>query len=126
MVKGINKLLLHVLKHLCAPDLGEDTAADKNWEKLLKTWTDHLDDTVCALNSCLLPALKYTPKELLLRLVLDTKRTPLMHSVTEVSQMDVAVHMAYVAQQHLDGYDKAVQHAIKRKTAFDHRALKHQ
>ena len=81
LVEGTNKLLLHVLKRLCAPDLGEDTVADEDWEKLLKTWPDHLDDAVCTLNSRLLPPLKYTPKELLLGLVLDTKRTPLMHSV---------------------------------------------
>ena len=126
LVEGTNKLLLHVLKCLCAPDLGEDTAVDEDWEKLPKTWPDHLDDAVHALNSHLLPALKYTPKELLLGLVIDTKRTPLTHSVTEVSQTDAAVHMAYVAQQHLDGYDEAVQHAIKRKTAFDRKVLKRQ
>ena len=124
LVEGTNKLLLHVLKCLCAPDLGEDTAVDEDWEKLPKTWPDHLDDAVCTLNSHLLPALKYTPKELLLGLVIDTKCTPLTHSVTEVSQTDVAVHMAYVAQQRLDGYDEAVRHAIKRKTAFDCKVLK--
>ena len=31
--------------------------------------------------------------------------------------------MAYVAQQHLDGYSEAVAHALKRKTAFDKRVL---
>jgi hypothetical protein len=31
--------------------------------------------------------------------------------------------MAYVAQQQLDGYDAVVQHAIKRKAAFDKRVL---
>ncbi|EIW61865.1 uncharacterized protein TRAVEDRAFT_101405, partial [Trametes versicolor FP-101664 SS1] len=36
---------------------------------------------------------------------------------------DVAIHVAYVAQQHLDGYDEAVRHAIKRKKAFDKRVL---
>ena len=34
--------------------------------------------------------------------------------------------MAYAAQQRLDGYDEAVRHAIKRKTAFDRRLLKRQ
>ena len=34
--------------------------------------------------------------------------------------------MAYAAQQQLDGYDEAVRHAIKRKTAFDRRLLKQQ
>lgn len=56
-----------------------------------------------------------------------------LHSITAYFQhsnsrqksclADVATHMAYVAQQQLDGYDAAVQHAIKRKTAFDKRVL---
>ncbi|KIK19186.1 hypothetical protein PISMIDRAFT_683458 [Pisolithus microcarpus 441] len=31
--------------------------------------------------------------------------------------------MAYIAQQHLDGFDKAIQHAIKCKAAFDKHIL---
>ena len=115
-----------LLKRLCAPDLGEDTAMDNDWEKLPKTWPDHLDEAVCTLNNHLLPALKYTPKELLLGLVIDTKPTLLTDSTMQVSTTDVAVHMAYVAQQRLDGYDEAVRHAIKRKAMFDCRVLKWQ
>ncbi|KAG2047620.1 hypothetical protein BDR06DRAFT_851293, partial [Suillus hirtellus] len=37
---------------------------------------------------------------------------------------DISTQMAYVAQQQLDGYDAAVQHAVKRKAAFDKRVLK--
>ena len=60
------------------------------------------------------------PKELLLGLVIDTKPTPLTDSTVQVSTTDVAVHMAYVqAQQCLDRYDEAVQHAIKRKAMFN-------
>ena len=126
LVEGTNELLLHVLKRLCAPDLGEDTAMDNDWEKLPKTWPDHLDEAVRALNNRFLPALKYTPKELLLGLVVDTKPTLLMDSTTQVSTTDVAVHMAYVAQQRLDGYDEVVRHAIKRKAMFNRRVLKWQ
>ena len=126
LVEGTNKLLLHVLKRLCAPDIGEDNTMEEDWEKLPKSWPDHLDDTVHALNGRLLPSLKFTPKELLLGLVIDTKRTELTHSDIEPSNVDAAIHMAYVAQQCLDGYDKAVRHAIKRKTAFDRCVLKRQ
>jgi hypothetical protein len=31
--------------------------------------------------------------------------------------------MAYITQQHLDSYEAMVQHAIKRKAAFDKRVL---
>jgi len=119
LVEGTNKLLLHILKRLCAPNLGEDNATDNDWEKLPKTWPDYLDGAVRALNNRLLPSLKFMPKELLLGLVIDTKRTELTHSTTEPSSIDAATHMAYVAQQQLDGYDEAVCHAIKQKMAFD-------
>ena len=109
---------IHTLTH-SAPNLGEDNATDDDWEKLPKTWPDYLDNAVRALNNHLLPSLKFTPKELLLGLVIDTKRTELTHSTTEPSSIDAATHMAYVAQQRLDGYDEAVHHAIKRKMAFD-------
>ena len=119
LVEGSNKLLLHVLKQLCAPSVGEDNMTEESWESLPKTWPDHIDEAVRTLNNHILPALKFTLKELLLGLVVDTKRTALMHSTTEVLPADVATHMAYMAQQRLDGYDEAVRHAIKRKTAFD-------
>lgn len=45
LVEGTNKILLHVLKRLCAPN--------------------HLDDAITALNHRILPALKFSPKELL-------------------------------------------------------------
>lgn len=119
LVEGTNKLLLHVLKRLCAPDIGEDNDEPASWEKLPRTWTDHLDDTVRALNNRLLPALKHTPKELLLGLVVDTKRTRLEDWVTPVDAVQAAAHMLYAEQQRLDGYDEAVRHALKRKSAFD-------
>ena len=126
LVEGTNKLLLHILKQLCVPNLGEDNAMEDNWETLPKTWPDHLDDAVRALNNRLLPSLKFTPKELLLGLVVDTKHTELTCSMTEPSAIDAAIHMAYIAQQCLDGYDEAVRHAIKRKATFDCHILKRQ
>lgn len=126
MVEGTSKLLLHVLKWLCAPNVGEDNSTDNNWGNLPRTWPDHLDDTVHALKNHLLLSLKFMPKELLLGLVIDTKCTELTHSTTELSPIDAATHMVYAAQQCLDSYDEAVQHAIKQKTAFNHRLLKHQ
>ena len=64
LVEGTNKLLLHVLKRLCTPNIGKDDTTNKGWEQLPKTWPDHLDDVVRTLNNHLLPALKFTPKEL--------------------------------------------------------------
>lgn len=124
LVEGANKLLLHVLKRLCAPSLGEDNSDEATWESLPKTWTDHIDDAVRALNNRVLPALKHTPKELLLGLVVDTKRTRPEDSTKAFDVVQATAHLAYAAQQRLDGYDEAIRHANKRKKLFDRRVLR--
>lgn len=124
LVEGTNKLLLHVLKRLCAPELGEDDTDTTKWERLPGTWPDHLDNAVRALNNRLLPAFKHTPKELLLGLVVDTKHTRPEDTLVPLDVVEAATHMAYAAQQRLDGYNEAVKHAVERKRAFDRRVLR--
>ncbi|OJT13171.1 Pro-Pol polyprotein [Trametes pubescens] len=127
LVEGTNKLLLHVLKRLCAPDVGEDSwdaeVTQKDWDSLPRQWTEHLDDAVKCLNYRILPALKFSPKELLLGKIVNTPTTAIMVANSAISEEDAAKHVAYVAQQHLDGYDEAVRHALKRKKVFDKRVL---
>ena len=57
-------------------------------------------------------------------MVVDTKWTDPMNSTKELTKLNIAIHMAYVAQQWLDSYDEAVQHAIKWKEVFDKQVLK--
>lgn len=104
--------------------MGEDSEQQEtSWDKLPVTWPDHLDDAVHALNHRLLPALKFSPKELLLGLVTNTPRTSVEDSASTLRQSDVLTQMAYVEQQHLDGYEETVRHALKRKAAFDKKIL---
>src|ERR1700676_1193831 len=77
LVEGTNKILLHVLKRLCAPGLGDDEYDNMDWDSLPKSWPLHLDEAVLALNTRILPNLKFSPKELLLATVVNTPRTPL-------------------------------------------------
>jgi hypothetical protein len=123
LVEGTNKILLHILKRLCAPSLGEDDYEGLTWDKLPLNWPNHLDDMITALNHRILPALKFSPKELLLGQVVNTPSTNLNNCISTTSAADIAIHMAYVAQQQLDGYDAAVLHAIKRKAMFDKHVL---
>ncbi len=90
-------------------------------DKIPKQWPDHLDEAIRCLNYRLLPAFKFSPKELLLGLVINTPRTPLTDSTSVLKAGDVNTQIAYVAQQRLDGYEAAVLHALKRKEAFDKR-----
>lgn len=121
--RGTNKLFLHVLKRLCAPDLNDDDVERMPTEDLPKTWPDHFDEAVKILNWRLLPALKFSPKELMFGLVVNTKPSNTDTAVLPLTESDVALQMAYVAQQRLDGYAEAVAHALKRKTAFDKKVL---
>ena len=76
------------------------------------------------LNWRILPALKFSPKELLLGLVVNTASTPLETSTSVLTPSDVDNHLTYAAQQRLDGYAEAIHHAIRRKATFDRKVLK--
>ena len=123
LVEGTNKLVLHVLKRLCAPDLNEEETKKMSTDDIPRGWPDHFDEAIRILNWCLLPALKFSPKELMLGLVINMKPSDPNSSNLPISESDAALQMAYVAQQHLDGYSEAVAHTLKRKTAFDKRVL---
>jgi hypothetical protein len=124
LVEGTNKLLLHVLSRLCAPQLGEDDMTNTSWEALPKTWPDHLDHAIRILNWRILPALKFSPKELLLGLIVNTPPTDTALLEQTIKPSDAELHIAYVAQQRLDGYSEAVDNAMRRKRAFDRKVIK--
>jgi hypothetical protein len=123
LVEGTNKLFLHILKRLCAPDLDNEEVERLSKDNLPKNWPDHFENTIKILNWRLLPALKFSPKELMLGLVVNTKPTDTNISTSPTTESDTALQMAYVAQQRLDGYAEAVGHALRRKATFDKRVL---
>ena len=123
LVEGTNKILLYVLARLCAPEVGEDGWQATNWADLPKTWPDHFDEAIQILNWRILPVLKFSPKELLLSLIVNTTPTPLEASSSMLIPQDFEMHMTYAAQQRLDGYSEAVKHAMDRKTRFDRRVV---
>ena len=79
-------------------DLGEDEYEEMDWDILLKMWPLHNNDAVLALNTHILPALKFMPKELLLDLVVNTPPTPLSISGSELTPKECETQMAYIAQ----------------------------
>ena len=94
------------------------------WDNLPRTWPNHFDEAIRTLNWRILPALKFRPKEILLGLIVNTKPTPIEESASLVTPVEINTHMAYAAQQQLDSYNEAIQHATNRKTAFDRRVVK--
>jgi len=123
LVEGANKILLHILKRLCSPNLGEDEYNAMDWENIPVSWPKYFDEAIHIMNWRLLPALKFSPKELLLGLVVNTTPTNVTHSVLPITEQDVSSQITYMMQQRLDGYAEAVAHAVKRKSAFDRKVL---
>ncbi|GAW06833.1 retrotransposon-like family member (retr-1) partial [Lentinula edodes] len=126
LVEGTNKILLHILKRLCAPKLGEDSEEfnGMNWETLPEKWPEYLDKVVHIINNRVLPSVKFSLNELLLGAVVNTRRTPVVDVTSVLPPHQVDIQTAYVAQQQFDGYSAFVQHAVKRKHVFDRRLLK--
>ena len=125
LVEGTNKILLGILKRLCAPDLGEDEyELITDFTDLPKNWPDHLDEAVRQLNRRILPSLKFSPNELAFGSVVNTNRTDPDIAATEPTVEEVNLHMAYVEQQNLDGQAQTVLHANNRKAVFDRNVVK--
>lgn len=124
LLEGTNGKLLGRLKHLCAPGLGEDEyEAMGGWESLPKNWPDHLEEAVRCLNERILPALKFSPNELCLGLVINGGLVEMGARTEELGEEAAVLHMSYVEQQRVDGYAEVMEHAAKRKTAFDTKVL---
>jgi len=123
LIEGANKILLHILKQLCSPNLGEDDYNAMNWENIPTSWPKHFDEAIRIMNWQLLPLLKFTPKELLLGLVVNTKPTNVEQSILPITEQDVSMQMAYVTQQRLDSYTEAVAHTVCRKSVFNKKVL---
>ncbi|OBZ73930.1 hypothetical protein A0H81_06556 [Grifola frondosa] len=121
LVEGTNKLLLHILQRLCSPDLNDADLDAATWDTLPNQWPDRLDEAIHALNTRILPALKFKPKELLFSLPINTNPTPLADASEPVDAIATMLHLAYAAQQNLDGSNAAIAHAVQRQSAFDRR-----
>ena len=123
LVEGTNKLFLHILKRLGAPDLNNKEIERMLTDDLPKNWPDHFDKAIQILNWRLLPALKFSPKELMLGIVVNTKPSNIDMSLLSATESNTTLQMAYVAQQHLNWHAEAVTHALRWKTTFDNRIL---
>lgn len=120
LVEGLNKILLGCLKRLCAPDLGED---EYKRMEVPHDWPIHFDSAIQFINKRILPKLLFSPKEIVLGLVVNTLRTPVDEASKQPTEDDLNIHSAYVSQQHLDGVSQMEDHAHQRKAAFDKKVL---
>jgi len=124
LLEGSNGILLNALKRLCAPGLGEDDYSAMQIKDIPNNWPDHLDAAIKSLSDRILPALKYSPNELLLGLPINSRRMDNPEAIELPSADEVAMHLALIEQQQLDGYSAIVDHAARRKKVFDTKLLK--
>jgi len=123
LLEGSNKILLNALKRLCAPGLGEDDYEKMEAKDIPKNWPDHLDEAIKHLSDRILPSIKYSPNELLLGLVVNSRAASAPEDIQPPTEDEIAIHLSLVEQQRLDAYSAIVDHATKRKAAFDTRLM---
>ena len=82
-------------------------------------WPDYLDIIIENLNNCIFLSLKYSPNELMLGLIINSHSPKNPDNIGPPTEEEINIHMALVEQQRLDGYSSTVDHAAKRKAAFD-------
>lgn len=105
---------------MCVPDLGED---ELERMEVPADWPTHLKDTIQYLNNRILLLLGYSPVELMFGVIVNTLHTPMEVAQTPVDTDNVILQAAYAQQQCLDGYSYMVEHAFKRKAAFDKKVM---
>jgi hypothetical protein len=125
LVEGTNAKILGRLKRLCAPHLDEDRYNVMGWDDLPSNWPEHLEAAILALNNQILPALKFSPDELLFSVIVNTMPTPIGDAITPVDNTDAGLQMAYMGQLRLDGYAEIMDHAVRRKAQFDKKIMVH-
>ena len=124
LLEGSNGILLNALKRLCAPNLGEDDYERMEKEDTPRNWPDHLDSAIKNLSDRILPALKFSPNELLLGIPTTIPPPVDPNTITPPTEADVALHLAITEQLRFDGYASMVNHAEKRKQKFDEKVMK--
>ena len=119
LLEGYNRIVVEALKRLCAPGLGEDDYERMTIKDIPNNWPDYLDIVIENLNNRILPSLKYSPNELMLGLIVNSRSAENPDNIGPPTEEEINIHMALVEQQRLDGYSSTVDHAAKRKATFD-------
>ncbi|QRW11147.1 Retrovirus-related Pol polyprotein from transposon opus [Ceratobasidium sp. AG-Ba] len=121
LAEGYVKLLVGRLKTLCAPTVGEDPVDIDDPNTTPTAWPKHLTTAVAQLNDRLLPSLGYTPRELMTGQLSAERRAEVGMAIAKRAVTDADVNLALTYSLQQDGFANALEHAKKRKKAFDKR-----
>ena len=78
--------------------------ADVQWEDLLGDWPKHLATVICQMNDRVLLSTGYSPRELLLGLVIEDCCQLLVDMLPQTQDNDIMVHMAFIDLAHADAF----------------------
>ena len=111
LVENANKILLECLRRLCAPNLnlGEEMEAVA-WEK----WLDYLEEAIRIMNNRILPAIGFTPRELLWGRRERTSEDNDLEA-RERTENDIECHLSLADMLHSQAYTDALNEAANRK-----------
>jgi hypothetical protein len=99
LIEGMNRILLYILAQLCAPDVSEDGWCLMTKYNLPKQWPKHFPTTIRILNSRILLSIKFTLKEVLFGMPVNTRPTLVADTIVPFTLEDTAIHMVYMEQQ---------------------------
>ena len=124
LIKGTNELFLRVLKQLCAPDLNDGETGSMPTDDIPRSWPDHFDEAIRILNWRLLPSLKFSPRDLMLGLIINNETIQPQHYNPAYHRIRHSTTDSVCGTATLYGYaEVVVAHVLKRKSAFDKRVL---
>ncbi|EGN97677.1 hypothetical protein SERLA73DRAFT_75337 [Serpula lacrymans var. lacrymans S7.3] len=120
LIEDANKILIGQLKQLCTTRYKEDEV-DFDIDKTPAKWPLQLTTAIAQMNSRVLPSLGFSPRELLMGIVLtDAERPKAPQDGTATANIELTeIHMAFVDGFRAEVFLKTLEHAGKRKAIFD-------
>ncbi|CUA74373.1 Retrovirus-related Pol polyprotein from transposon 17,6 [Rhizoctonia solani] len=124
LAEGGVKLLSGRLRTLCAPSIGTSRDGEADPGATPRSWPKHLARAVAQLNDRVLPSLGYSPRELLTGMVSAERQARIGQSIRSpnapMTEVDVNLALTYALRD--DAFANALDHANRRKRAFDKKA----
>ncbi|KAG9123419.1 hypothetical protein FRC07_014963 [Ceratobasidium sp. 392] len=122
LAEGTIKLLIGRLKKLCAPKVGEAPDESDDAASTPLAWPKHLTTAVAQLNDRTLDSLGYSPRELLTGILTADRKADINQALMGRAIADIDINLGLTYALRDDAYANALDHAQKRKRAFDKKA----
>ncbi|CAK5263795.1 unnamed protein product, partial [Mycena citricolor] len=117
LIEGSNKILLKILKRLCAPDHDADEGTVDPGD-IPRNWPDHFDEALSMMNDRILIALKATPRELLFGRPF-TRDQAIPDQLSETTASDADIHFAIADSIRWTAHLRSLQRAAQQKSSFE-------